>query len=169
MTNTGETIVIDETGKGAFQVQVQAGTSTFLMDEPVAAGGLGSGPNPYDLLSSAIGACTLMTIRLYARRKTWPLEKVRVKVTHHRDNLKSKDRFVREIELIGSLDDTQRARLLDIAMRCPVHLTMERGSIVDTKLVEQSLHAAPTTLCEHARDVSEACDHALQAQAGDQT
>lgn len=121
VTNTGETIVVDETGRGVFQVEVKAGTSTFLMDEPVAAGGLGSGPNPYDLLSSAIGACTLMTIRLYARRKAWPLEKVRVKVTHHRDNLQDKDRFVREIELIGSLDGTQRARLLDIAMRCPVH------------------------------------------------
>jgi putative redox protein len=158
VSNTGETIVIDETGKGAFQVEVKAGTSTFLMDEPVAAGGLGSGPNPYDLLSSAIGACTLMTIRLYVRRKEWPLERVRVKVTHHRDNLQAKDRFVREIELIGPIDDTQRARLLEIAMRCPVHLTMERGAIVETKLAEDVSHAEPTTLCEHARDVVEACD-----------
>jgi putative redox protein len=61
----GETIVVDETGKGDFQVEVKAGTSSFLMDEPVQAGGLGSGPNPYDLLSAAIGACALMTIRLY--------------------------------------------------------------------------------------------------------
>ena len=81
----GETIVVDETGKGDFQVEVKAGTSSFLMDEPVQAGGLGSGPNPYDLLSAAIGACALMTIRLYARRKQWPLERVRLKVTHHRD------------------------------------------------------------------------------------
>ena len=158
MTKAGETIVVDETGLGAFQVEVKAGTSTFLMDEPVAAGGLGSGPNPYDLLSSAIGACTLMTIRLYARRKEWPLERVRVKVTHYRDNLQTKDHFVREIELIGPIDSEQRARFMDIAMRCPVHLTMERGSIMETKLVEEPLEATATTLCEHARDVDEACD-----------
>lgn len=158
MTGAGETIVVDETGLGAFQVEVKAGTSTFLMDEPIAAGGLGSGPNPYDLLSSAIGACTLMTIRLYARRKEWPLERVRVKVTHYRDNLQTKDHFVREIELIGAIDAQQRVRILDIAMRCPVHLTMERGSIVETKLIEEPLGITTTTLCEHARDIVEACD-----------
>src|ERR1700694_4362342 len=113
----GETIVVDETGKGDFQVEVKAGTSTFLMDEPVQGGGLGSGPNPYDPLSSALGACALMTIRLYARRKEWPLKRVRLKVTHHRDSLQAQDRFVREIELIGPLDEAQRARLLDISMR----------------------------------------------------
>jgi putative redox protein len=74
------------------------------VDEPVQAGGLGSGPNPYDLLSAAIGSCTLMTIRLYARRKQWPLERVRLKVTHQRESLEEKDRFVREIELIGPLE-----------------------------------------------------------------
>jgi len=154
----GETILVDETGKGDFQVEVKAGTSSFLMDEPVQAGGLGSGPNPYDLLSAAIGACALMTIRLYARRKQWPLQRVRLKVTHHRDNLQAKDRFVREIELIGPLSDVQRTRLVEISMQCPVHLTMERGSIVETKLVETPLHAMPTTLCEHARDANEACE-----------
>jgi putative redox protein len=154
----GETIVIDETGKGDFQVEVKAGSSTFLMDEPVQAGGLGSGPNPYDLLSAAIGSCTLMTIRLYARRKQWPLERVRLKVTHHRDSLQAKDRFVREIELTGPLDEAQRTKLLDISMRCPVHLTMEHGSIVETRLTEASLHAEPTTLCQHARDANEACE-----------
>jgi putative redox protein len=144
--------------KGDFQVEVKAGTSTFLMDEPVQAGGLGSGPNPYDLLGAALGACTLMTIRLYARRKQLPLERVGLKETHHRDGLQAKDRFVREIELVGPLDDAQRARLLDISMRCPVHLTMERGSIVETRLAETPLQATPTNLCEHARDAREACE-----------
>jgi putative redox protein len=153
----GETISIDETGAGDFQVMVKAGSSTFLMDEPIQAGGLGSGPNPYDLLSAAIGSCTLMTIRLYARRRQLPLERVRLKVTHHRDSLVAKDRFVREIELTGPLDDTQRAKLLDISMRCPVHLTLERGSVVETRLIAPPLEAKPTTLCEHARDVLEAC------------
>src|SRR6202035_439549 len=108
----GETILVDETGKGDFQVEVKAGTSSFLMDEPAKAGGLGSGPNPYDLLSAAIGACALMTIRLYARRKQWPLQCVRLKVTHHRDSLQANDRFVREIELVGPLSDVQRTRLV---------------------------------------------------------
>lgn len=154
----GETIIVNETGKGDFQVEVKAGSSTFLMDEPVQAGGLGSGPNPYDLLSAAIGSCTLMTIRLYARRRQWPLERVRLAVTHHRDNLEAKDRFLREIELVGPLDETQRAKLLDIAMRCPVHLTIERGSIVETRLTEARMEAKPTTMCEHARDANEACE-----------
>lgn len=158
MSNTGgETIVVDETGRGQFQVEVKAGSATFLMDEPVEAGGLGSGPNPYDLLGSALGACTLMTIRLYARRKQWPVEHVRVKVTHFRDSLTAKDKFAREIELVGPLDDAQRARLLDIAMRCPVHLTLDRGSNIETRLAPMAA-AAPTTLCEHARDANEACE-----------
>jgi putative redox protein len=126
----GETIVVDETGKGDFQVEVKAGTSSFLMDEPVQAGGLGSGPNPYDLLSAAIGACALMTIRLYARRKQWPLERVRLKVTHHRDGLQAKDRFVREIELVGpvrhqrSLDRT--GGLKNLAYNIRRLVTLER-------------------------------------------
>src|ERR1700722_20156283 len=107
----GETILVNETGKGDFQVEVRAGSSSFLMDEPIQAGGLGSGPNPYDLLSAAIGSCTLMTIRLYVRRRQWPLKRVRLKVTHHRESLQTKDRFVREIELMGPLDEKQRARL----------------------------------------------------------
>lgn len=153
----GETNVVDEAGKGDFQVEVKAGTSTFLMDEPVQAGGLGSGPNPYDLLSTAIGACALMMIRLYARRKQWPLEQLRLMVTHHRDGPQAKDRFVREIELVGPMDDAQRARLLDISMRCPVHLTMERGSIVETRFAEAPLKGTQMTLCEHSRDAGEAC------------
>jgi putative redox protein len=155
----GETIILNETGKGPFQVEAKAGSATFLMDEPVAAGGMGSGPNPYDLLSAAIGACSLMTVRLYASRKKWPLERVQVKVTHHRGNLNDKDRFVREIQLTGQLDDAQRARLREIAMHCPVSITMERGSDIETILLppEASL-GVPTNRCEHARDMHEACE-----------
>src|ERR1700761_5199483 len=85
----GETIVLDETKLGKFQTVIRAGSTTLISDQAEAMGGLGSGPNPYDLLSAAIGSCTLMTVRLYARRKQWPLERVRVKVTHHRDSLKT--------------------------------------------------------------------------------
>lgn len=152
-----EAVILDETGKGQFQVQAKAGNTTFMIDEPVGAGGLGSGPNPYDLLSAAVGACSLMTIRLYAARKQWPLEHVRVKVTHSRDSLKGRDHFLREIELSGKLDETQRARLLDISLRCPVHLTLERGSDVETVL--SPVAPPPTTpTCDHARDMNEACE-----------
>jgi putative redox protein len=155
----GETIVLNETGNGPFQVQAKGGSGTFLIDEPAAAGGMGSGPNPYDLLSAAIGACSLMTMRLYARRKQLPLERIEVKVTHHRDNLKDKDRFVREIQLTGALDSAQRTKLLEIAMRCPVHMTMERGSEMETILLPpETKVGAPTNRCEHARDMNEACD-----------
>jgi organic hydroperoxide reductase OsmC/OhrA len=82
----GEAAIIAETGLGRFQVEARVGSSAFLLDEPVAAGGRGSGPNPYDLLSSALGACTVMTIRLYANRKGWPLSQVRARVAHHRDS-----------------------------------------------------------------------------------
>jgi putative redox protein len=157
MKAVAETVVIDETRKGDFQVEVKTGSSTFLVDEPVEAGGLGSGPNPYDLLSAAIGSCTVMTIRLYARRKKWPLDHARLKVTHQREGLEAKDRFVCELELVGRLDDVQRAKLLDIAMRCPVHLTMERGSIVETRLVETRLEANPVASREHVRAVTAAC------------
>jgi putative redox protein len=154
-----ETIIIDETKLGRFQVEVKAGSSTFLVDEPIAAGGLGSGPNPYDLLSAALGSCTLMTIRLYAARKNLPLTRVRVKVTHHRPALNAKDVFAREILLEGALDDAQKTRLLKIANHCPVHLTITRGSDVQTMLVpDNPMKDKATTLCEHARDVNEACE-----------
>jgi len=152
----GETIVIDETGIGLFQVEVKAASATFLVDEPLQAGGDGSGPNPYDLLSAALGACTLMTVRLYARRKALPLQRVRVMVTHHRPGLGAKDRFEREIELHGDLDEVQRAKILDIAMHCPVHLTLERGSEIETRLVPPPAPAAPMTLGHHARDIAAA-------------
>ncbi len=154
----GETIVVDETNRGQFQAEVKTSSASFLVDEPAASGGLGTGPNPYDLLSAAIGSCTLMTVRLFADKRKWPLEHVRVKVTHHRKDAQSRDLFVKEIELTGALDETQKARLLDVSKRCPVHLTMTRGSDVETVLLaDKALDGKANTLCEHARDVVETC------------
>lgn len=153
----GETIVIDETRLGRFQVEVKSGTSTFLVDEPAAAGGLGSGPNPYDLLSAALGSCTLMTVRLYADRKKLPLSRVRVTVTHHRSALEAHDVFAREILLEGELDETQKAKLMEIADRCPVHITLHRGSEVQTTIVQAHPDKEPSTKCEHAKGMEEAC------------
>jgi putative redox protein len=161
-----EGVEVGETGQGKFQLTVRTPGGAFLVDEPVAAGGLGSGPNPYDLLSAALGACTAMTIRLYAERKGWPLESAVVRVLHHRDAPDAKDRFAREIVLTGALSPEQRRRLVEIAEHCPVHQTLERGSEVVTVLAEQALAGGldPDPL-EHCRDMNDACDKA-DAKAG---
>ncbi len=155
----GETIVVEETGVGLFQAKVRAGAATILVDEPVSAGGLGSGPNPFDLLSAALGSCTSMTIRLYARQKNWPLKNVRVSVTHHRPDLHARDLFEKEISFEGALDDAQKARLIAVAERCPVHLTLTRGADVTTKFApdDKATEQQPKDLCEHMTNMEEAC------------
>ena len=132
---TSETTVVAETGLGKYQVEARVGGAAFLIDEPVSAGGLGTGPNPYNLISAALGACTTMTIRLYADRKGWPLKKVQAAVRHSRSNLQARDAFDIDIALEGDLDAAQRARLMEIAERCPVHLTLARGSDVRAALL----------------------------------
>ena len=126
-------VLVQETGAGKFQVEVRTGTTRFLADEPAAAGGLGSGPNPYDLLCAALGACTSMTLRLYADQKQWPLARTRVAVRHAKDkDRKPADLFTRSIALEGPLDSAQRTRLMEIANKCPVHRTLESGSAIVT-------------------------------------
>jgi putative redox protein len=153
-----EGVEVRETGGGKFQVEVRAGGVTFLADEPAAVGGLGSGPTPYELIASALGACTAMTVRLYAAKKEWPLSSVTVRVLHRREGLEAKDRFAREIVLEGELAPAQRHRLLEIANRCPVHQSLERGAEVITVLAEKPLAGGldpePT---DHATDMIEAC------------
>ena len=158
-SDVSESVIVEETRAGRYQVEVRAGGISFLADEPADSGGLGSGPNPYDLLGAALGACTAMTVRLYADRKGWPLERVKVLVNHVRPGLDARDEFRREIRLQGPLDAEQRNRLLQIANRCPVHGTLERGSNVVTTLVELEPIPAPTVEepCQHMRDMSEAC------------
>ncbi len=158
MTSDSETVLIAETGGGKYQVEARMGDAAFLIDEPLAAGGLGSGPNPYDLISAAVGACTTMTVRLYANRKGWPLTKVRTAVRHVRASLEAKDRFVLDITLEGDLSDEQRARLMEIAERCPVHLTLARGSDVSARLMpeEKTGTAQPADGAGHMRCMLEA-------------
>ena len=113
-----------------------------LADEPVAYGGTDRGMSPYGFLSAGLGACTSMTIRMYARRKGWPLAHVRVDVTHDKVHAQDAsapgeekvDRFTRVIHIDGDLDDDQRARLLEIADKCPVHRTLERRSHIETRI-----------------------------------
>ena len=158
-TTIGEIVAIEETGQGRFQRAAHVGNSRFLIDEPVTAGGLGTGPNPYDLLGTALGACTSMTVRLYATRKAWPLSAVHVRVRHSRSGLGGRDVFDIELALEGTLDETQRKKLIEIAERCPVHLTLTRGADVNTNLLPAG-KAMPAQTCDtnvHKDNMEEAC------------
>jgi len=159
MSPDSETVLVAETGIGKYQVEARMGDAALLIDEPLEAGGLGSGPNPYDLISAAVGACTTMTLRLYANRKGWPLARVRTAVRHSRANLQAKDRFELAITLEGDLDQAQRARLMEIAERCPVHQTLARGSEVQARLVpEEKVQAMrPIESAGHMTCMQEAC------------
>lgn len=127
-----------------FLQDISAGaTHTLVADEPVAHGGSDRGPTPYGLISAGLAACTSMTIRMYARRKGWALDHVSVDVHHaksHRADTSDADgtgqkidRFIREVHLDGPLSDAQRARLMEIANKCPVHRTLEAGAEVVTR------------------------------------
>jgi len=152
-----ERVVATETGVGQYQVEANVRGSTFFVDEPAALGGLGSGPNPYDLIAAALGACTAMTLRLFSNRKSWPLRKVSVSVLHSRGSLMARDTFDREISIDGDLDETQRTRLLAIANRCPVHLSLERGADVTTRLVDFDPSRDIRDHRMHMRDMLENC------------
>ena len=154
----GDEVLSAETGLGRLQMAARTASGAFLIDEPISAGGLGSGPNPYDLLSAALGACTAMTLRLYAERKGWPMTRVQVSVRHHRASLEARDLFERTIRVEGVLDDAQKAQLVQIAERCPVHRTLDRGSDVRTTLTAAGISDEPSTAVppEHMRDMQEA-------------
>ena len=128
-------VVASETLAGKFQLTVRSGEHTLFADEPESVGGLGSGLSPYELVSAGLAACTVMTMRLYANRKGFPLERATTTVRHEKvADMMPPDRFTRTIVLDGPLSDDQRARILEIADRCPVDLTLVRGSDVQTEL-----------------------------------
>jgi uncharacterized OsmC-like protein len=139
------TVIVRETRRGTFQQDVIAGGHRLFADEPANVGGLDSGPNPYDLLLAALGACTSMTLRLYAERKRFPLARVQVRLRHSKVHAAdcaacetkegTIDRIERTIVLEGDLDAEQRARLLEMADKCPVHRTLK--SEIDIRTVEE--------------------------------
>jgi putative redox protein len=142
---TDSNVVVSETRRSRFEQEISIGRHRLPADEPVSVGGLDSGPNPYDLLLAALGACTSMTLRLYAERKSLPLDHVTVRLSHSKihavdcETCETKegmlDRIERAITLEGALDDDQRARLLEIADKCPVHRTLT--SEIEIKTREQ--------------------------------
>lgn len=139
--------VIVRTGYGRFGTQIVTASHDFVADEPIGDGGDDSGPNPYDLLLGALGACTAMTMKMYADRKAWPFEGTRIHLTHERDHAEDCGHVLEEgaqvqaihrcIELLGeSLDRDQREKLMEIANKCPVHRTLTGHLHVHTEAVQ---------------------------------
>ncbi len=137
-------VEVSETGAGNFANQVRAGRHLLLADEPRRLGGTDTGPTPYDYLLAGLGACTTMTLRMYAQRKKFPLDKVSVRLSHERVHAEDCTdcatgegqvaEIQRVIRLQGDLSVDQRDRLLEIADRCPVHRTLEHEIKVRSRL-----------------------------------
>ncbi len=139
-------INVVETRTGRFVAQLLDGRHRLTADEPVASGGSDLGPGPYELLLMALGACKTMTVRLYAERKQWPLDRVYVRLRHSRIHAEDcadcetkegmLDRIECVVELEGALDAEQRARLFDISTKCPVHRTLTSEISIQSRLQE---------------------------------
>jgi len=137
------TVIVRETREGRFTQQIAAGRHALRADEPPSVGGGDSGPAPYDFLLAGLGACTSMTLRLYAERKKWPLERATVTLNHNRIHAEDcadcetqagmLDRIVRSVALEGDLDAAQRQKLLEIADKCPVHRTLTHEVVIETE------------------------------------
>jgi len=138
-------VVVQETDAGGFANTVVAGRHRLAADEPPDVGGTNTGPSPYDWLLGGLGACTSMTIRMYADRKGWPLERVTVTLRHSKihatdcaecETKAGKiDLIERDVAIAGDLDDARRERLLEIADKCPVHRTLTSENVIRTRLV----------------------------------
>lgn len=138
--------VVTRTGASGYRTWIDVAGHEFHADEPVHVGGGNSGPDPYGLLLAGLGACTGMTLRMYATRKGWPLEDVVVRLRQARNHAQDCENchlpesrlagIEREIELSGPLAPEQRTRLLQIAEQCPVHRSLKQGFDIRTRLVE---------------------------------
>jgi putative redox protein len=139
------TVTVSYVPGTTYETRIDTAELTLIADEPVASGGTGLGPSPYELLLASLGHCTVLTILLYARRKEWPVAGVSVRATHERIVVEDQsggeitrrkvERIVQEIALEGDLDNEQRSRLMEIAGKCPVHRTLTGDlEIIDVEL-----------------------------------
>lgn len=140
-------VTVTETGEGKFTQFIQMGHHSLLADEPEEVGGNNKGAGPYDLLLASLGACTSMTLRLYATRKNIPLKTIRVSLTHQKtynddlsncvDKNERLDLIHRIIYVEGDLTDEHKKDLLRVAEKCPVHKTLTQPSIIKTTIEEK--------------------------------
>ena len=122
---------VTESGEGPYAVRIDVSDYTLKGDEPVASGGRGLAPAPYDMLLAALGECTAMTVRWYAIQQKWALDKVEVRLTHHKEG--RQDIFTKKITLHGdTLSAEQRAKLIEVAAKCPVQRTLEGTPVIQT-------------------------------------
>lgn len=133
-------VTVVESGNGPYAQFVTAGRHVLGADEPEALGGRDTGPSPYEFILAGLGACTAMTLRMYAARQQWPLKRMAVRLRHEKipapDGKSKIDQFEREILIEGDLTPEQRQRLLEIAEKCPVSQTLRRASVIVSKLSE---------------------------------
>jgi uncharacterized OsmC-like protein len=144
MAASAPDVVVRGSADGYAQ-SIRAGLHELASDEPLDQGGSDTGPSPYELIAAALGACTSMTLGMYARHKQWPLDAVSIRIRHSRIHAsdcadcetkeEKLDRIDREIQLTGNLTDEQRAKLLEMADKCPVHRTLTTGMQIHTRLV----------------------------------
>ena len=131
MADDLRTAHVVENGESAFCVDITVSGFSIKGDEPVEAGGGNLGPAPYDILLAALGECTCMTVRWFARQQNWPLEKVEATLTRHKEG--RTDHFSKKITLYGdSLSPEQREKLIEIAAKCPVQRTLEGTPVIET-------------------------------------
>ena len=136
MHDTPSILTVSENGLGCYQQTVSNGRHTLIADEPQAMGGDDAGPAPFDFLLAALGSCTSITLRMYAQRKQLPLTHVSVALSHEKIDVDGQriDRIERHITLTGDLSDEQRARLLEIANKCPMYRTLQSDIRIDSQL-----------------------------------
>jgi putative redox protein len=129
-------VVVAENGKGRYQQAVTIGQHQLIADEPVDVGGADAGPAPFDYVMAGLGACTSITLRMYAERKEIALTRISVSLSHEKVMVEgvSRDRIERTITLEGSLTDEQRQRLLEITNKCPVHRALSQSLIIESAL-----------------------------------
>ncbi len=132
------TVVVAENGQGRYQQQVTVGQHKLIADEPASMGGADAGPAPFDFVMSGLGACTSMTLRMYAERKELPLTRVSVELSHDKVEIDGaqRDRITRRITLEGGLSTEQRQRLLEIANKCPVHRALSQSIQLESSLLD---------------------------------